>query len=188
MRPTRRALFVAAGAMIALGAPPFVDNAVEAASGSAFDFSFESIDGGPLALSDFAGRPLRVVNTASRCGFTHQYDALQALWSQYRDRGLVVLGVPSGDFRQELATAADVKEFCAVNFAIDFPMTDITSVTGPEAHPFFAWAAAQAGAPRWNFNKYLIAPDGSLIARYGSSTQPAALAAEIEGLLAGAGL
>jgi glutathione peroxidase len=113
-----------------------------------------------------------VVNTASRCGFTYQYEQLQALWERHRDDGLVVLGVPSRDFRQELADEKAVKEFCSVNFAIDFPMTAITRVSGDGAHPFYAWAARQAGAPRWNFHKYLVAPDGRLAGAWGSGTEP----------------
>lgn len=157
------------------------------AAGSAHGFVFENIDGGEIALADFAGRPVLVVNTASHCGFTPQYDGLQALWDRYRDRGLVVLGVPSNDFNQEFATKAAVKEFCSVNFAIDFPMATITPVRGPDAHPFFAWAAEQHGAPSWNFNKYLVGPDGALIGHWGSSTKPDELAKEIEPLFGAGG-
>lgn len=157
------------------------------AATSAHDFSFESIDGGALNLADFAGRPVLVVNTASRCGYTPQYEGLQALWQQYRERGLMVLGVPSDDFNQELSSEAAVKEFCSVNFAIDFPMTAITNVKGRDAHPFFAWAAEQQGAPGWNFNKYLVGPDGALLGHWGSSTKPAELADEIEPLLGAGG-
>ena len=136
-------------------------------------FSFPSIDGGTLDLDAWKGRPVLVVNTASRCGFTKQYDGLQALYDRYRDRGLVVLAVPSNDFRQELASAEEVQEFCAVNFNLDLPMTDITPVTGPSAHPFYRWVAEQTGfAPAWNFNKILIAPDGSVDATFGATTRP----------------
>ena len=185
----RRQILTGAAALAAL-AGPLVASAeplAETAKPSAHAFSFESIDGGPIALADFAGRPVLVVNTASRCGFTYQYEGLQALWERYRERGLVVLGVPSGDFNQELSSEGAVKEFCAVNFAIDFPMTAITHVRGTDAHPFFAWAAEQTSAPSWNFNKYLVAPNGALIGRWGSSTNPAALAAEIEPLLGAGG-
>jgi glutathione peroxidase len=134
---------------------------------------FVSIDGGSLSLSDWAGRPVLVVNTASRCGFTRQYDDMQALYDRYRDRGLVVLAVPSNDFRQELATAEEVKEFCAVNFDLTLPMTDITPVKGAEAHPFYAWVRAETGfVPAWNFNKVLIGPDGRVAGQWGSGTQP----------------
>ena len=151
--------------------------------------TFASIDGGDLRLEDWRGRPVLVVNTASRCAFTRQYDGLQALYDRYRDEGLVVLAVPSDDFRQELATGAQVKEFCALNFDLDLPMTDITPVTGPEAHPFYRELAEETGfTPRWNFNKVLIGPDGDVVDTWGSSVKPGsrAIIGEIEALL-GAG-
>jgi glutathione peroxidase len=160
--------------------------AVRAGVGSAHDFAFDDIDEtAQLRLADFAGRPVLVVNTASRCGYTYQYDALQALYDRYRERGLVVLGVPSDDFNQELASAAEVKDFCAVNFAIDFPMTAITPVTGAAAHPFYRWASEAAGPPRWNFHKYLLGPDGRLVAAFPAKTEPDAPAVTeaIEALL-----
>ena len=147
-----------------------------ARAASAHDFTFEAIEGGPLPMSRFAGRPVLVVNTASFCGFTPQYTALQALWDRYRDKGLVVLGVPSDDFGgQEYDSAGQVKEFCEVNFAIDFPMTDITRVRGDGLHPFYAWAREALGpgsAPSWNFHKYLIGPDGRAVAAFGTTTRP----------------
>ena len=128
-----------------------------ALAATAHAFSFENIDGGTIDLSGFAGRPVLVVNTASRCGFTYQYDGLQALYDRYRDRGFVVLAVPSDDFGgQELDTEAEVKDFCEVNFALDIPMTGITTVRGRSAHPFYRWALRElgtAGQPRWNFHK-----------------------------------
>jgi len=132
-----------------------------AAAGSAHDFSFTAIDGEALPLSTFRGKVLLVVNTASRCGFTRQYEGLQALWNDYRDRGLVVLGVPSNDFGgQEPGSDPDISEFCTVNFHVDFPLTAKTPVRGQNAHPFYRWAAREVGAlgvPRWNFHKYLVA-------------------------------
>ncbi|MEM7743723.1 MAG: glutathione peroxidase [Pseudomonadota bacterium] len=143
---------------------------------SAHAFAFENIDGGEIRLADFSGRPVLVVNTASRCGFTYQYDGLQALYDRFRDQGLVVLTVPSDDFGgQELATEADVKEFCAVNFNLDLPMTTITKVRGRGLHPFYAWARDELGprqAPQWNFHKYLLAPDGRLVAAFPSRVKP----------------
>ncbi|MBS0126585.1 glutathione peroxidase [Thetidibacter halocola] len=136
-------------------------------------FTFANIDGGTIDLDDFKGRPVLVVNTASRCGFTPQYDGLQALYDRYRDRGLVVLAVPSNDFRQELASAEEVKEFCEVNFGLDMPMTDITPVTGEQAHPFFKWMREAHGyAPQWNFNKVLLDGEGQPVATFGSMTRP----------------
>ncbi|MCP1336725.1 glutathione peroxidase [Futiania mangrovi] len=139
-------------------------------------FRFEAIEGGPLPLSDFAGKAVLVVNTASQCGFTRQYAGLQDLWEGYRARGLVVLGVPSNDFGgQEPGTEAQIKEFCEVNFDVDFPMTAKVHVRGGAAHPFYAWAADTLGAeaaPRWNFHKYLVAPDGRLVAWFPTRTEP----------------
>jgi len=147
-----------------------------AMASSAHEFDFTSIDGGPLPLSQFRGRAILVVNTASFCGFTSQYEGLQALWEEYRDRGLVVLGVPSNDFGgQEPGTAAEIKAFCTVNYAIDFPMTEKVAVKGADAHPFYRWAADELGAmskPRWNFYKILIAPDGRAVNWFASTTKP----------------
>jgi glutathione peroxidase len=150
------------------------------------DAPFGNIDGGELRLSDWQGQPVLVVNTASRCGFTHQYDGLQALYDTYRDRGLVVLAVPSDDFRQELSSEAEVKEFCEVNFGLDIPMTTITPVKGAQAHPFYASLADETGfAPAWNFNKVLIGPDGEVAGTWGSVARPTSreITGRIEALL-----
>jgi glutathione peroxidase len=142
---------------------------------SAHDFTFTAIDGGALPLSAYRGKALLVVNTASRCGFTKQYEDLQKLYSDYTDRGLVVLGVPSNDFMGQVpGTNEEIKKFCETSFGITFPMTEKVSVKGGSAHPFFQWAAGQdnGGTPKWNFHKYLIAPDGTLAASFGSTTGP----------------
>jgi glutathione peroxidase len=147
---------------------------------------FDSIDGGNIRIADWQGQPVLVVNTASRCGFTHQYEGLQTLYDSYRDRGLIVVAVPSGDFRQELASDEEVKDFCEMNFGLDIPMTTITSVQGSEAHPFYASLADEAGfVPSWNFNKVLITPDGSVAATWGSAEPPTskALTEAVEALL-----
>jgi glutathione peroxidase len=160
---------------------------------SAHDFAFTAIEGGPLPLSSFDGKVVLLVNTASRCGYTHQYGDLQAVWARYRDRGLVVLGVPSNDFGgQEPGKEAEIKEFCEVNFDVDFPLTAKEQVTGAGAHPFYRWAGAELGAkarPRWNFHKYLIAADGSLAGWFPTKTAPSAaeVIAAIEAELAKAG-
>lgn len=149
-------------------------------------FLFDSIDGGTLSLSDWEGQPVLVVNTASRCTFTRQYDELQALYDRYRDQGLVVVGIPSNDFRQELATDSEVAEFCEMNFGLDFPMTTITSVKGNQAHPFYKWLAETEGfSPGWNFNKVLLAPDGSVAGTYGSPVKPLSgqITTQIEAIL-----
>ena len=143
---------------------------------TAHDFVFISIEGDPLPLAKFAGKAVLVVNTASFCGYTHQYADLQAVWQRYRQRGLVVLGVPSNDFgAQEPGTASDIKKFCTVNFDIDFPLTDKQVVSGAQAHPFYLWAKQQLGAaavPRWNFHKYLVSPDGQLMAWFATRVPP----------------
>ena len=140
--------------------------------------TFPSIDGGTLAIEDWRGRPVLVVNTASQCGFTRQYAELQAVWEGYRDRGLVVLGVPSNDFGgQEPGTEEEIKTFCEVNFDVDFPMTSKVHVKGDDVHPFYEWAAGQvgmAGVPRWNFHKILIGHDGRFLGGYGSNVEPEA--------------
>lgn len=143
---------------------------------SAFDFEFKGIDGQPLALSQFKGRPVIVVNTASACGFTPQYADLETLWRRYRGRGLVVLGVPSNDFgAQEPGSEAEIKGFCESTYEVDFPLTAKQAVIGGAAHPFYRWVVDEAGeaaAPRWNFHKYLVGPDGSLAGLWPSKVGP----------------
>jgi glutathione peroxidase len=145
---------------------------------NAHDFGFTSIEGKPLPLESFSGKAVLVVNTASRCGFTHQYADLQSVWERYRNRGLVVLGVPSNDFGgQEPGSEAEIKQFCEVNFDIDFPMTSKVHVKGDQAHPFYKWAKQELGAlaqPHWNFHKYLITPDGRLVDWFSTTTSPTA--------------
>ncbi len=158
---------------------------------SAHDFSFPDLAGGTVRLADYAGRPLLVVNTASECGYTPQYAGLERLWQAYRDRGLVVLGVPSNDFgRQEPGEAAEIQSFCATNYGVDFPLTAKQAVIGGEAHPFYRWVVAEFGeaaAPRWNFHKYLVAGDGYLAALWPSAVDPLdpEIARAIEEQLAG---
>ncbi len=144
----------------------------------AWNFTFTTIGGEPLPLSQFEGRTVLVVNTASRCGFTPQYRGLQSLHRKYADHGLTVLGVPSNDFgAQEPGSSTEIQEFCESHFGIDFPLTGKVAVSGDEAHPFFRWAAQEMGPlaqPRWNFHKYLIAPDGRLVDWFSSATEPEA--------------
>jgi glutathione peroxidase len=135
-------------------------------------YRFAALEGGEIDLASFRGKPVLVVNTASRCGFVGQFEELQALYDRYRDRGLTVLGVPSDSFKQELSDAEAVKEFCEVNFSIDFPMTAITPVTGRDAHPFYAWAREQGAAPSWNFHKILLDGDGRILGAWGPMTAP----------------
>ncbi|HZL30144.1 MAG TPA: glutathione peroxidase [Pseudolabrys sp.] len=142
---------------------------------TAYAFSFKSLDGKDIALSSFAGRPILVVNTASLCGYTPQYAGLQALWARYRERGLIILGVPSNDFGgQEPGGAGDIVKTAHDEYHIDFPLTQKLAVKGKDAHPFYRWAALErpADAPRWNFHKYLIGRDGRLKAAFTSAVEP----------------
>lgn len=149
---------------------------VPARADDAFDYAFTSIEGEALPLERYRGRPLLVVNTASFCGFTGQYRELQALWERYRERGLVVLGVPSNDFNQEMDDNASIKEFCEVEFGVDFPMTERVSVRGPASHALFTHIRSRLGesaGPAWNFHKYLISGDGDVVASWPSRVAPA---------------
>ena len=140
---------------------------------SGFDYSFRKIDGGALPLSAWRGKPVLVVNTASECGYTPQYAGLEKLWQRYRDQGFVLLGVPSNDFgAQEPGSDAEIQNFCTTSFKVDFPLAAKEPVTGAKAHPFYQWVAKEAGAPKWNFHKYLIAPDGSLAGAWPSRVAP----------------
>lgn len=143
---------------------------------SAYAFSFKSLEGKPMPLSQYAGKPMVIVNTASKCGFTPQYKGLEALWQAKRDHGLVVLGVPSNDFGgQEPGTHSEIQSFCELRFGVDFPLTEKVAVTGADAHPLFKWIAQKSGflgRPHWNFYKYLIGPDGSFVDWYSSITAP----------------
>ncbi len=142
----------------------------------AYDFDFTSIDGAPLPLSTFKGKAVLVVNTASKCGLTPQYDGLEKLYTDYKDKGLVVLGVPCNQFAgQEPGSEAEIKEFCDVRFSVDFPMTSKVDVKDAGRHPFYAWAEGELGeaaVPVWNFHKILIGPEGQAIAAFGPRTDP----------------
>lgn len=143
-----------------------------------YDFAFRSIDGEPLPLTEFRDRAVLVVNTASRCGLTPQYEGLEALYAKYRDQGLTVLGVPCNQFMgQEPGTEAEIKAFCETRFNIDFPLTAKEDVKGASAHPFYKWALetlGEAADPAWNFHKLLVGRDGQLIAAFGPRTDPQA--------------
>lgn len=139
----------------------------------AWQFSFTSIEGAPMPLSDWRGKVLLVVNTASFCGFTRQYEGLVTLWQEYRDRGLIVVGAPSTDFQQEYEESSEIKDFCEFTYGVDFPLTEPLHVVGSQADPFFKWAAAETGhRVRWNFNKYLIGRDGRIVTWMPSRLEP----------------
>ncbi len=143
---------------------------------TAHDFSFQTLQGKNFALADLAGRPLVIVNTASKCGFTPQYRGLEELWRAHKEQGLMIIGVPSNDFgKQEPGTHEEIASFCELNYGVDFPIMGKVHVKGPEAHPFFKWAGAQGGflaKPKWNFFKYLIGKDGQLENWFSSLTAP----------------
>jgi glutathione peroxidase len=144
---------------------------------NAHDFVIPAIDGGTIALSNFRGKAVLLVNTASECGFTPQYRDLEALWDELAERGLVVLGVPSNDFGgQEPGDEPEIKAFCEATYAVSFPMTAKQAVIGGNAHPLYRWIAAELGedaAPKWNFHKYLIDGDGALVGTWPSNVGPA---------------
>ena len=153
-----------------------------------FDFKINSITGEIINLKDYQNKLVLVVNTASYCGFTKQYDDLQLLWEKYRSDGLIVLGVPSNSFNQEKKADTEIKEFCDVNFNIDFPMTTITEVKGENSHEIFKWAEKNYGKsaiPKWNFHKILINKEGKIEDTYNSFTKPMSkkITSKIESLL-----
>jgi glutathione peroxidase len=158
---------------------------------SVFDFTLLRLEGGDMPLAEFRGRALMVVNTASFCGFTPQYAALQRLHDRFEARGFAVIGVPSNDFRQESTDNARIRQFCDTMFGITFPMAALTRVRGPEAHPLFAWLARSAGGPpRWNFHKFLVARDGRSVRAFPTATEPEApvLVRAVEAALEGRSL
>ena len=164
-------------ALISAAAMASVASAASAADTSnAYQFSFVSIDGKPLPLSEFKGKTVLVVNTASQCGYTPQYTQLEAIYKKYKDKGLIVLGVPSNDFGgQEPGSNAEIKKFCEGNYDVDFPLTTKYDVKGPDAHPFYQWAATTGGdaaVPKWNFHKLLIDSKGNLVAEFPTKTKP----------------
>ena len=153
-----------------------------------YDFSIESITGETINFKDYKNKVILVVNTASYCGFTKQYDELQELWDLYKEKGLIVLGVPSNSFNQEKSNDADVKKFCEVNFNINFPLTTITEVKGENSHELFKWAEKNYGKsaiPKWNFHKILINKEGKIEETYNSFTKPMSkkITSKIESLL-----
>jgi glutathione peroxidase len=142
---------------------------------TAYVFSFPALAGGDIRLADHAGRPLLVVNTASLCGYTPQYAGLQELWTQFHDRGLMIIGVPSNDFGgQEPGGATDIAQTAQHQYGVTFPITAKAVVKGANAHPFYKWAAdaRPMDVPRWNFHKYLIGRDGYIAEVFPASVEP----------------
>jgi glutathione peroxidase len=144
-------------------------------AGDAHQFTFTSIDGKPLPMAQFKGKTVLVVNTASQCGFTPQYSALEAVYKKYKKQGLVVLGVPSNDFGgQEPGGAADIKATANHVYGVTFPIAEKAVVKGANPHPFYKWAASERphDLPRWNFHKYLIGRDGHIAAVFATEVEP----------------
>ncbi|MEP7209524.1 MAG: glutathione peroxidase [Alphaproteobacteria bacterium] len=155
---------------------------------NAYDFEFTGIDGEPMPLSKFKGHPVLVVNVASKCGLTPQYTGLEQLYSDYKDKGLVVLGVPCNQFMgQEPGTEEEIATFCSLTYGVDFPMTSKVDVKGGHVHPFYAWMKEQLGQPAeptWNFHKLLIGKDGAALKAFDPGTEP--LADEVKAAVEGA--
>ena len=140
-----------------------------------YDFKIKDISGNELDFKDFKNKIVLMVNTASYCGFTKQYDDLQFIWDKFRNNNFVVLGIPSNSFNQEKSTNKEVKEFCEFNFNITFPITEITEVKGENAHPVYKWAVenfGQSAKPKWNFHKILINKQGKIEDVFSSLTKP----------------
>ena len=153
-----------------------------------YDFTIKSLSGEMINLADYKNKAVLIVNTASFCGFTKQYEDLQILWEKYRSDGLIVLGVPSNSFNQESSENNEVKDFCETNFNINFPMTEITNVKGENKHEIFKWAKenyGNAAVPKWNFHKILINKDGKIQNTFNSFTKPVSkkITTEIEKIL-----
>jgi glutathione peroxidase len=142
---------------------------------TAFAFSFATLEGGTIRLADYAGKPILVVNTASLCGYTPQYAGLQEIWTRFKDRGLLLVGVPSNDFGgQEPGGAKEIDETAHHQYGVTFPITVKADVKGPGAHPFYKWAASEqpGETPRWNFHKYLIGRNGAIAGVFASAVEP----------------
>ena len=153
----------------------FFTKATAINEGNVYDYSFNGIDGGLIQLNKYKNKVIVVVNVASRCGYTPQYDGLQRLWTDYKDKGLVVIGVPTNNFRQEPGSNEEIKNFCETNFGISFPMTEKVNVIGSKSHPFFKWAKKNYGIgaiPKWNFHKIIVGKDGKIAQTFSSITKP----------------
>ncbi len=140
-----------------------------------YEYKFNNIDGEEIKLDDYKGKIIVVVNVASRCGYTPQYDGLQKLWTDYKERDLVVIGIPTNNFKQEPASNEEIKDFCETNFGISFPMTEKIDVIGKNAHPFYKWAKKNYGIgaiPKWNFHKIIIGKNGKVADTFASFTKP----------------
>ena len=141
----------------------------------AYEFNFNGIEGALRKLNNYKDKVIVVVNVASRCGFTNQYEDLQNIWSNYKEKDLVVVGIPTNNFRQEPGSNKEIKDFCETNFNINFPMSEKLDVIGNNAHPFYKWAKKNYGKgaiPKWNFHKIIIGKDGKVVTTFSSITRP----------------
>jgi len=142
----------------------------------AYEFKFNDLDGSELSFNEYKGKVIVVVNVASKCGFTKQYEDMQNIWEKYEEKGLVMIGVPSNDFgQQEPGSSEEIKNFCEAKFGISFPMTEKVSVKGDNAHPFYLWAKKNFGneaVPKWNFHKIIINKEGKVETTFTSITSP----------------
>jgi glutathione peroxidase len=157
---------------------------------SIYDFEAQTLEGQPARLSDYRGQVLLIVNTASKCGFTPQYEGLEALWRQHKDQGFAVLGFPCNQFgAQEPGDAAQIASFCALTYDVSFPMFAKIEVNGPAAHPLYAFLKKEkkgllgSEAVKWNFTKFLVDRSGAVVARFAPTEKPEALDSAIEALL-----
>jgi glutathione peroxidase len=144
-------------------------------SSVAYDYSFNAIDGGQIKLSDYKDKVIVVVNVASRCGYTPQYEDLQTLYNNYKNKDVIVIGVPTNNFKQEPGSNEQIKDFCETNFGISFPMTEKINVIGSNSHPFYKWAKKDFGMsaiPKWNFHKIVIDKNGKIKDTFASFTKP----------------
>ena len=144
-------------------------------NGSVYNYEFVGIDGNIIKLSDYKDNVIVIVNVASRCGYTPQYKDLQYLWSTYKNKNLVVIGVPTNNFRQEPGSNKEIKDFCETNFGVNFPMTEKIDVVGSNSHPFYKWARKNFGIgaiPKWNFHKIIVGRDGKVAETFSSITKP----------------
>jgi len=154
----------------------FSTKSLNASDKLAYEFSFNDLDGSQIKLSEFKDKLIVIVNVASQCGFTSQYEDMQNIWNKYQNKGLVIIGVPSNDFgNQEPGTSKEIKNFCEAKFGITFPMTEKVTVKGDNAHPFYVWAKENYGRkaiPKWNFHKIVIGKKGKVINTFASITKP----------------
>lgn len=151
----------------------FISGISSAACPPLLDYQSKTLKGEAFNFCAYSGKPILVVNTASKCGFTPQFDKLEKIYAKYKDQGLMVVGFPSNDFKQELADNKEIGDFCRLTYFVEFPMLEKSSVRGADANPFFKRLIAAADtSPKWNFYKYLISPDGKTVTAYSSITEP----------------